>query len=66
MRNSLVKRLSASLAEALHGEVDPRTLEIEVTSEDASLIINISYVLAALNKKEQFTFGVDSTGDNSG
>ena len=62
LRNSTVKRLNASLAEALYGEVDPRTLEIEVSSEDANLIIKISYVLAAINKKESFTFTLESSG----
>ena len=62
LRNSTVKRLSASLAEALYGEVDPRTLEVDVSSEDAKLIINISYVLAAINKQESFNFDISSTG----
>jgi phage baseplate assembly protein W len=66
LRNSTEKRLSSSLAEALHGEVDPRTLEIEVSNEDAKLIINISYVLAAINKKESFDFEIGSSGDNNG
>lgn len=66
LRNTTVKRLNASLAEALHGEVDPRTLEIEVSNEDAKLKIQISYVLAAINKKESFTFVNSSTGENSG
>lgn len=66
LRNTTVKRLNASLAEALHGEVDPRTLEIEVSNEDAKLNIQISYILAAINKKESFTFVVGSTGENSG
>lgn len=66
LRNTTVKRLNASLAEALHGEVDPRTLEIEVSNEDAKLNIQISYILAAINKKESFTFVAGSTGENSG
>jgi len=51
------KQLTATLSAALQGEVDPRTLEIEITKADASLLITISYMLAAINKQEtqQFT-----------
>jgi len=66
LRKTTVKRLNASLAEALHGEVDPRTLEIEVSSKDAKLNIQISYILASINKKESHKFVADSTGENSG
>jgi phage baseplate assembly protein W len=62
LRNTTVKRLNAALAEALHGEVDPRTLEIDVSSEDEKLIINISYVLAAINRQESHKFAVGSSG----
>jgi hypothetical protein len=62
LRNTTVKRLNASLAEALHGEVDPKTLEIDVRNEDEKLIINISYVLAAINRQESHKFAVGSSG----
>lgn len=62
LRNTTLKRLNASLAEALHGEVDPRTLEIEVSNEDEKLIINISYVLAAINRQESHAFALGSSG----
>lgn len=62
LRNTTLKRLNASLAEALHGEVDPRTLEIEVNNEDEKLIIHISYVLAAINKQESHAFALGSSG----
>jgi phage baseplate assembly protein W len=62
LRNTALKRLNASLAEALHGEVDPRTLEIDVSNEDEKLIINISYVLAAINRQESHKFAVGSSG----
>jgi phage baseplate assembly protein W len=52
------KQLTASLAEALHGEVDPKTLEIQVEREGASLIIVISYRLAALNQHETQSFTI--------
>ncbi len=62
LRNTALKRLNASLAEALHGEVDPRTLEIDVSNEDEKLIIHISYVLAAINRQEAHTFAIGSPG----
>ena len=50
------KRLTVSLADALHGEVDPKTLEIDIDSEDGKLVIRISYMLAAINKEESQEF----------
>ena len=66
LRNTTLKRLNASLAEALHGEVDPRTLEIDVSNENEKLIIHISYVLAAINRKESHTFTLGSPGGING
>lgn len=62
LRNTTIQRLNAALAEALHGEVDPRTLEIDATNEDEKLIIHISYVLAAINRQESQTFTLGSPG----
>ncbi len=62
LRNTTLKRLSASLAQALHGEVDPRTLEIEVSNEDEKLTIHVSYVLAAINRRESHPISVGSVG----
>lgn len=61
LRNNTLKQLSVSLAEALHGEVDPRTFELDVSNEDDKLIIHISYVLAAINKRESHTFPVNTS-----
>ncbi len=58
------KQLTTSLSEALHGEVDPKTLEIGIEHEEGKLIILISYMLAAINRKESHTF--DVAGDNNG
>lgn len=66
LRNTTIKRLNASLAEALHGEVDPRTLEIDVSNEDEKLIIHISYILAFINRQESHTFPVNVPGDKNG
>lgn len=66
LRNTTIKRLNASLAEALYGEVDPRTLKIEVSSEEEKLIIQISYVLAYINRQESYSFSVGVAGDDNG
>ncbi len=66
LRNTTIQRLSASLTEALHGEVDPRTLEIDVSNEDEKLIIRISYILAFINRQESHTFPVSAPGDKNG
>lgn len=50
------RRLTASLAEALQGEVDPKSIEVKVYGEDARLIITISYTLAAIGQREHHRF----------
>lgn len=54
------KRLLSSLADVLAGEVDPRTLEVDVTGEDAELRIVISYTLATIGHSEQQVVNVGS------
>lgn len=66
LRATTLNQLNASLAEALHGEVDPRTLEIDVSNENEKLIIHISYVLAAINRQESHTFPLSSPGGSDG
>jgi hypothetical protein len=58
------KQLLSSLAEALHGEVEPKTLDVQVEQQDSKLIILISYKLAAINRQEtqSFTIAEDSHG----
>jgi phage baseplate assembly protein W len=56
------KRLMASLAEALKGEVDPKTLEVEVKGEGEKLLVVISYALATIGHAEQHEFVVSSGG----
>lgn len=54
-------RLYGALAEALEGEVDPKTIEIEVGARaDAPevLLVRIRYVIAALQKEERHEFEV--------
>ena len=54
------KQLSASLAEALFGEVDPKTLEVNISHEDSKLFVHISYMLAAINKQERLVYPVEN------
>lgn len=52
-------RLLSALADALAGEVDPKTLEVEVGAPaDAPerFVVRISYLLAAVRKQEQQDF----------
>jgi phage baseplate assembly protein W len=61
------KRLRSSLEEALRGEVDPKTLLIEVTrSADApeQLLISIKYQLSAIGQADEVVIG--SAGHNGG
>ncbi|TKB25859.1 phage baseplate protein [Desulfopila sp. IMCC35006] len=58
------KQLLSSLAEALHGEVDSKTIEVSLQSQDSQLIILISYKLAAINRQE--SHAVTIAGDSHG
>ena len=52
-------RLFGSLSEALAGEVDPKTLKVEVGADpDAPevLLVTITYTIAALQKEERHSF----------
>ena len=51
-------RLSDTLAQVLHGEVDPKTLEIAVEGDGEKLFIRISYTLAAIGQVESHEFSV--------
>lgn len=50
------KRLLATLAEALKGEVLPESLSVEVRGENEKLLIQIGYQLAALQHSEKLQF----------
>ena len=52
-------RLYGSLAEALAGEVDPKTIQVEVgpgPGRPEVLLVTISYTIAALQKEERHSF----------
>lgn len=63
LRNITHKQLSASLSAALQGEVDPKTLEIKIDHEDNKLNIQISYMLAAINRKESQAYIVPGSSN---
>ncbi len=61
LRELAQNRLHGSLAEALAGEVDPKTLHVEVTvpaGRPETLLVKIRYVIAALQKEESHEFSV--------
>ncbi len=60
------KRLIASLTQALAGEVDPRTLEVEVAGERETLRIVISYELTTLGHRERHEIPLRSGGGTDG
>lgn len=48
-------RLQGALADALEGEIDPRTLKVAVgapADDGATLLVEVSYVIAALQRAE--------------
>jgi len=47
------KRMQSSLADALRGEVNPKSLEIETSSENEKLLVTVRYVLGTVGKEQQ-------------
>jgi uncharacterized protein len=60
------KRLVSSLAEALRGEVDPRSLAVDVTSEHERVHLVVSYTLATLGHSERHRILLGSAGGPGG
>ena len=60
------KRLMAALAEVLQGEVDPRSLQVDVTGEGETLSVVVSYTLATLGAAEEHRFDVRAGGGSLG
>lgn len=52
------KRLSAALMDAVQGEVDPRTLEVDVRPDEERLQIVVSYQLATISAAESHVVAV--------
>lgn len=59
-------RLLASLAEALQGEVDPKTLSVDVYGDGEKLYADIAYTLAAIGHNERHTFTLNAKGGAGG
>lgn len=55
-------RMIASLGEALVGEVDPKTLEIELTGTNETLELTVSYKLATIDRTVSHRFAMDQAG----
>jgi hypothetical protein len=53
------KRLLASLSDALAGEVESSTLDIDVAGDGEKLNIVIAYTLATINHTEKLEFAVE-------
>jgi phage baseplate assembly protein W len=60
------KRLMAALSDVLQGEVDPRSLEVEVSGEGEALSVVVSYTLATLGHSEEQRFALGSRGTLGG
>lgn len=54
----LQKQLISSLTVALQGEVDPKTLDVDITQSEGKLIVLIRYQLAAINLRESISFNL--------
>lgn len=60
------KRLLASLTDALAGEVEPKTLSVEVEGQDEKLLVVISYTIATINHTERQKFFINCGGSEHG
>jgi hypothetical protein len=57
------QRVSASLTEALAGEVEAQTIKVEVNGAQEFLTISVSYVVAAIGLSQQHNFSFSSGGE---
>jgi phage baseplate assembly protein W len=60
------KRLVSTLSEALAGEVDPRTLTVDVVNEEEKVFIVVSYTLATLGHTERQEILLGTAGGSHG
>jgi len=66
LRELTKQRLVASLADALQGEVDPKSLQVSVRTEGEKLIIDVSYALATIGHTEKQEFVIGLAGGSDG
>src|SRR5262249_47276171 len=62
LREVAGKRIRAALADLLEGEVDPRTLDVQITAAEDRLTVTISYALATIGRREQHTLRLGPPG----
>lgn len=58
------KRMTASLSDALAGEVDPKTIEVSIDSDlstGVELIVTVGFTLAAINHTERNSYAIGRT-----
>lgn len=60
------KRILSALSDALQGEVDPRSLDVEVTGEGERLAVIVAYTVATIGRREQQTFRFNAGADTDG
>lgn len=58
------KRIFSSLVDALQGEVDPRTLSVEIIGDDGKLYVEISYRLASVGLTESHIIPIPGGEDH--
>jgi hypothetical protein len=61
LRELATKRVRSGLAELLEGEVDPSTLDVTLAVEETRLVIQISYALATVGRREEHVFALGRT-----
>ena len=69
LTQTIAGRLETALAEALVGEVDPKSLEVEVSAAEAAagkLLIRVAYALSAVRQREVHDFTLVGSGAGVG
>lgn len=60
------KRILGALSDALQGEVDPRSLDVEVVGEGERLAVIVSYTVATIGLRQQQTFPLTTGAHRDG
>lgn len=55
------KKLMIGLKDILFGEVNPNTIEIDITGYEETISITISYELTTINQQKQYTYTLSYT-----
>ena len=53
------QRLVTTLSDALLGEVEPKTIEVDIEGEDGAMIITVSYKLATIDRTDQHRIQIE-------